>query len=243
VARIPAFRNYLCAHPKSARQFAAVKRALAGNFLTIESAISREVRTHSKNLEIGWSRIGLTRGKLGLLLVAIPARLERGPVRYCHRCGVRFRVGGDAVSRGRAISWTPSSPTSTTQAAAQAYAKLEFRARITWRIAICQSSSASTHGGSERSISAAGRRSTRFLRELDFQVVGVDIAEHMLALARERDPQGDFRLVRDGDLTSLPSGAFDSSRASSPSITSPPWTRRSRCFVRSAGFSIPAGAS
>jgi len=27
-----AFRNYLCAHPKAARQFAAVKRALAGQF-------------------------------------------------------------------------------------------------------------------------------------------------------------------------------------------------------------------
>src|SRR5262245_6543235 len=52
-------------------------------------------------------------------------------------------------------------------------------------------------------------RSTRFLRELGFQVVGVDIAEQMLAQARERDPAGDYRLVLDGDFTSLPRGAFD----------------------------------
>jgi SAM-dependent methyltransferase len=52
-------------------------------------------------------------------------------------------------------------------------------------------------------------RSTRFLRALGFSVVGADIAEHMLVRARERDPQGDYRLVPDGDLTGLPAGAFD----------------------------------
>jgi len=52
-------------------------------------------------------------------------------------------------------------------------------------------------------------RSTRFLRELGFDAVGVDIAEPMLAQARERDPEGDYRLVPDGDLKSLPSGALD----------------------------------
>jgi SAM-dependent methyltransferase len=38
-------------------------------------------------------------------------------------------------------------------------------------------------------------RSTRFLRDLGFHTVGIDIAKPMLALARERDPQGDYRLV------------------------------------------------
>lgn len=52
-------------------------------------------------------------------------------------------------------------------------------------------------------------RSTRFLRELGFEVVGVDTAEPMLARARARDPKGDYRLVPDGDLSSLPRGAFD----------------------------------
>jgi SAM-dependent methyltransferase len=52
-------------------------------------------------------------------------------------------------------------------------------------------------------------RSTRFLRELGFEVTGVDIAEPMLARARALDPGGDYRLVPDGDLSGLPQGAFD----------------------------------
>jgi len=52
-------------------------------------------------------------------------------------------------------------------------------------------------------------RSTRFLRDLGFDTVGVDIAEPMLARARERDPNGDYRLVPDGDLGALETGAFD----------------------------------
>ncbi len=52
-------------------------------------------------------------------------------------------------------------------------------------------------------------RSTRFLRELGFDVVGVDIADRMLAKARERDPEGDYRRVPDGDLSELEAGVFD----------------------------------
>lgn len=52
-------------------------------------------------------------------------------------------------------------------------------------------------------------RSTRFLRELGFDVVSVDIAQHMLERARESDPQGDYRLVPDGNLDSLSSDTYD----------------------------------
>ncbi|MFQ5570575.1 MAG: class I SAM-dependent methyltransferase [Rhodothermales bacterium] len=52
-------------------------------------------------------------------------------------------------------------------------------------------------------------RSSRFLRKLGFDTVGVDIAEHMLAQARERDPQGAYRLVPDGDLSELAPGTYD----------------------------------
>jgi len=52
-------------------------------------------------------------------------------------------------------------------------------------------------------------RSTRFLRELGFDAVGVDIAEHMLARARELDPQGEYVLVPDGDLSVLPTESHD----------------------------------
>ncbi len=53
-------------------------------------------------------------------------------------------------------------------------------------------------------------RSTRFLRKLGFDsVVGVDIAEQMVVQARERDPQGEYRLVPDGDLSELAAGTYD----------------------------------
>jgi SAM-dependent methyltransferase len=51
-------------------------------------------------------------------------------------------------------------------------------------------------------------RSTRFLRDLGFQVIGVDIAPPMLARARELDPAGDYRLVSEHDLVTQPEG-FD----------------------------------
>lgn len=52
-------------------------------------------------------------------------------------------------------------------------------------------------------------RSTRFLRKLDFDVTGVDIAPPMLARARELDPQGDYRLVPNGNLDSLTVNTYD----------------------------------
>jgi ubiquinone/menaquinone biosynthesis C-methylase UbiE len=52
-------------------------------------------------------------------------------------------------------------------------------------------------------------RSTRFLRAIGFEVVGVDIAEDMLAKARTRDPQGDYRRVADGNLHGLPDRTYD----------------------------------
>lgn len=52
-------------------------------------------------------------------------------------------------------------------------------------------------------------RSTRFLRELGFDAVGVDVSKEMLAQARRRDPQGDYRLVPDGDAGGLAAHGYD----------------------------------
>jgi SAM-dependent methyltransferase len=64
-------------------------------------------------------------------------------------------------------------------------------------------------GGRALDFGCGTGRSTRFLRELGFDVVGIDISEPMLALARERDPHGEYRLVPDGDLEDLEANAFD----------------------------------
>ena len=54
-------------------------------------------------------------------------------------------------------------------------------------------------------------RSTRFLKTLGFAVIGIDISPRMIALAREADPgdAGAYRLVADGDFSSLEPGGFD----------------------------------
>jgi SAM-dependent methyltransferase len=52
-------------------------------------------------------------------------------------------------------------------------------------------------------------RSTRFLRSCGISAVGIDIAEEMVAQARELDPGGTYVLVPDGDYEALGEGAFD----------------------------------
>jgi len=52
-------------------------------------------------------------------------------------------------------------------------------------------------------------RSTRFLRHLGFEAVGIDISPAMIDQARSVDPDGRYLLVHDGDYTALGSGRFD----------------------------------
>jgi SAM-dependent methyltransferase len=52
-------------------------------------------------------------------------------------------------------------------------------------------------------------RSTRFLRRLGFSACGVDISPAMIARAKEVEPREDFRLIRDGDFSSLAPQSFD----------------------------------
>ena len=65
------------------------------------------------------------------------------------------------------------------------------------------------HGTKAIDFGCGTGRSTRFLQKLGFEVVGVDIADQMLALARKRDPGGDYRLVADGDLDGFAAGSYD----------------------------------
>ena len=52
-------------------------------------------------------------------------------------------------------------------------------------------------------------RSTRFLRQLGFQVTGIDISEDMLRIARATDPSGDYRLVPGDNLDQFSLASFD----------------------------------
>ena len=52
-------------------------------------------------------------------------------------------------------------------------------------------------------------RSTRFLKAAGFRTVGLDISAEMVAIARARDPLGDYRVIEDGDFSALEEGAAD----------------------------------
>jgi len=52
-------------------------------------------------------------------------------------------------------------------------------------------------------------RSTRFLRDQGFSVVGVDIAGVMIAKARDQDPEGQYQLIAPGDLRLFADASFD----------------------------------
>ncbi|HSN54147.1 MAG TPA: class I SAM-dependent methyltransferase, partial [Candidatus Sulfomarinibacteraceae bacterium] len=68
---------------------------------------------------------------------------------------------------------------------------------------------ARVHGTSAVDFGCGTGRSSRFLTSLGFATVGVDISAEMVAIAQERDPGGDYRVIDDGDLSSLPRTAFD----------------------------------
>ncbi len=52
-------------------------------------------------------------------------------------------------------------------------------------------------------------RSTRFLNQLGFDAIGLDIADDMIGKARKIDPDGDYCLIQDGDLSQCPAHAYD----------------------------------
>lgn len=64
-------------------------------------------------------------------------------------------------------------------------------------------------GGRALDFGCGTGRSTRFLKNLAFEVIGVDVSQVMLDQARARDPNGDYRRVVEGNLSEFGSGALD----------------------------------
>jgi SAM-dependent methyltransferase len=84
-------------------------------------------------------------------------------------------------------------------------------------------------------------RSARFLGRLGFDVTGVDIAREMIEQARVRDPQGDYRLVQDGDLSLLDDGGFDLALSVFTFDNIPTRDKKTRLFRELARVLAPGG--
>ena len=92
---------------------------------------------------------------------------------------------------------------------AEAYSKLEFA--NTYHLAfrdLPEIFRAHVKGVSAVDFGCGTGRSTRFLRGLGFETVGVDISAEMVSKAREIDPRGDYRVIPSDDMSSLPRESF-----------------------------------
>jgi ubiquinone/menaquinone biosynthesis C-methylase UbiE len=93
---------------------------------------------------------------------------------------------------------------------AESYAKLEFPG--TYYLAyrdLPKIMSAYVKGKKALDFGCGTGRSTRFLKKLGFDAVGIDISEDMLEKAREIDPEGGYSLVEDGDFSEFSDETFD----------------------------------
>jgi SAM-dependent methyltransferase len=96
------------------------------------------------------------------------------------------------------------------EAYAASYAKLEFPG--TYYLAfrdLPDIFDRHVHGRKALDFGCGTGRSTRFLRQLGFEVMGVDVASEMVRNARSIDSESDYRLVKDGDLAQFAKGSFD----------------------------------
>ncbi len=84
-------------------------------------------------------------------------------------------------------------------------------------------------------------RSTRFLRDLGYDVTGVDISAAMIHAARERDPQGRYRLIEEDDLSGFTECAYDLVLCAYPFDNTPGEERRARLLSSLRSLLAPDG--
>lgn len=87
---------------------------------------------------------------------------------------------------------------------AEAYARLEFPG--TYYLAfrdIPKILSEFVEGNKALDFGCGTGRSSRFMKNLNFNVIGIDISKEMINKAREFDPDGDYRLTNNGDFSTF----------------------------------------
>ncbi len=100
-----------------------------------------------------------------------------------------------------------------------------------------------THVRGERALDfgCGAGRSTRFLRRLGFNVVGVDISADMVRRARAIDPPGIYRVIQDGDFSDFVRERFDLVLCAFPFDNIPSRDRKVALFRGLNGLLSPRG--
>ena len=120
---------------------------------------------------------------------------------------------------------------------AEAYAALEFPGTYYLAFRDLPAILAThVHGRRALDFGCGAGRSTRFLQRLGFDAVGVDVSRDMLAQARARDPEGDYREVADGDFDALGPVRFDLVLCAFPFDNIPTLERKVRLLVGLKGL-------
>jgi ubiquinone/menaquinone biosynthesis C-methylase UbiE len=125
---------------------------------------------------------------------------------------------------------------------AEAYAKLDFPG--TYYLAfrdLPKIIGNHVQGSKALDFGCGAGRSTRFLKEIGFNVIGVDISEDMLRLARERDPQGEYVHADETTLNQLGTHAFDLVQSIFTFDNIPTHEKKVEIFKALAGLLRPEG--
>ncbi len=79
-------------------------------------------------------------------------------------------------------------------------------------------------------------RSTRFLKNLGFDVTGIDISQNMIELARLKDPEGTYQIVENGNYGHLGNDKYDLVQSIFTFDNIPGWTNRIHILESLAGL-------
>ena len=84
-------------------------------------------------------------------------------------------------------------------------------------------------------------RSTRFVKQLGFNVVGLDISKDMLEIAQQADPPGEYQLVSDGNYHHIGKNKFDLIQSLFTFDNIPGWNNRTNILKGLRDLLKPSG--
>ncbi|MDH5415035.1 MAG: class I SAM-dependent methyltransferase [Flavobacteriaceae bacterium] len=84
-------------------------------------------------------------------------------------------------------------------------------------------------------------RSTRFLKNLGFKVIGIDISSDMLQIAKKTDPSGQYQLVSNGEYGHLGHHKFDLVQSIFTFDNIPDWDNRTNILIGLRDLLNPTG--